>query len=174
MARTFRARDLMQQVARAAWRCADPGVQFDSTINRWHTSKASGRINGSNPCVTGDTLVATSEGWRRIDSLVGKTAKVIGADGQPHQVTNIFPTGGKAVYRLRTRSGFEVKITGDHKVWTENRGDIPVRELDDQRPRRPPRRRLRPPEAFRHARAHRDRPRRPFPDDRPPLGAPRG
>jgi ribonucleoside-diphosphate reductase alpha chain len=48
--KTVRARDLMAQIARAAWECADPGVQFDTTINRWHTASASGRINGSNPC----------------------------------------------------------------------------------------------------------------------------
>ncbi len=49
-AKTFRARDLMRQIAEAAHHCGDPGVQFDSTINRWHTCKASGRINASNPC----------------------------------------------------------------------------------------------------------------------------
>ncbi|HXV28528.1 MAG TPA: vitamin B12-dependent ribonucleotide reductase, partial [bacterium] len=47
---TYKARDLMNQIASAAWGCADPGVQFDSTINRWHTSPNSGRINASNPC----------------------------------------------------------------------------------------------------------------------------
>jgi ribonucleoside-diphosphate reductase alpha chain len=45
-----RARDLMRDIAEAAWRCADPGMQYDTTINRWHTSPASGRINASNPC----------------------------------------------------------------------------------------------------------------------------
>src|ERR1700744_4659704 len=44
------ARELMQEIAEAAWRCADPGVQFDTTINNWHTSPVSGRINASNPC----------------------------------------------------------------------------------------------------------------------------
>ncbi len=44
------ARQLMQEIAEAAWRCADPGVQYDSTINQWHTCPASGRINASNPC----------------------------------------------------------------------------------------------------------------------------
>ena len=129
VARVYRARDLMRQLARAAWRCADPGVQFDTNINRWHTSKASGRINGSNPCVTGDTLVATAEGWQRIDSLTGKTARIIGADGQPHWVTQVFPTGRKPVFRLRTRAGYEVRITADHKVWTVERGDVPASEL---------------------------------------------
>jgi ribonucleoside-diphosphate reductase alpha chain len=46
----IRARELMREIAEAAWRCADPGVQFDTTINQWHTSPASGRINASNPC----------------------------------------------------------------------------------------------------------------------------
>jgi ribonucleoside-diphosphate reductase alpha chain len=45
-----RARELMREIAEAAWRCADPGVQYDTEINRWHTSPNSGRINGSNPC----------------------------------------------------------------------------------------------------------------------------
>ena len=48
--RTVDARKLMSQIADAAWRCADPGVQYDTTINRWHTCPESGRINASNPC----------------------------------------------------------------------------------------------------------------------------
>jgi ribonucleoside-diphosphate reductase alpha chain len=44
------ARQLMKEIAEAAWRCADPGVQYDTTINHWHTSPVSGRINASNPC----------------------------------------------------------------------------------------------------------------------------
>ncbi|MHB1833403.1 MAG: vitamin B12-dependent ribonucleotide reductase [Solirubrobacteraceae bacterium] len=44
------ARRLMQEIAEAAWRCADPGIQYDTTINRWHTCPESGRINASNPC----------------------------------------------------------------------------------------------------------------------------
>src|SRR4029453_1207903 len=42
--------DLWHQIAEAAWACADPGVQYDSTINRWHTCPNSGKINASNPC----------------------------------------------------------------------------------------------------------------------------
>jgi ribonucleoside-diphosphate reductase alpha chain len=47
---TVRARELMREIAQAAWECADPGMQYDTTINEWHTCPASGRINGSNPC----------------------------------------------------------------------------------------------------------------------------
>src|SRR5207342_886150 len=47
---TVRARDLLRQMAEAAWQCADPGMQYDTTINAWHTCPNSGRINASNPC----------------------------------------------------------------------------------------------------------------------------
>jgi ribonucleoside-diphosphate reductase alpha chain len=47
---TSEARDLLRQIAEAAWECADPGVQYDTTINSWHTLPNTGRINASNPC----------------------------------------------------------------------------------------------------------------------------
>jgi ribonucleoside-diphosphate reductase alpha chain len=48
--RTIKARAIWRQIAEAAWKCADPGLQFDTTINKWHTTPNAGRINGSNPC----------------------------------------------------------------------------------------------------------------------------
>ena len=125
----IKARDLWEQIAVAAWQCADPGLQFDDTIQEWHTCSNDDRINATNPCVTGDSLIATADGPKRIADLVGKAAFVIGADAKPHLVTNIFPTGTKPVYRLRTRAGYELDLTADHKVWTENRGDIAACEL---------------------------------------------
>jgi ribonucleoside-diphosphate reductase alpha chain len=47
---TKRARDVFRQIAEAAWECADPGMQFDTTVNKWHTTPNAGRISGSNPC----------------------------------------------------------------------------------------------------------------------------
>ncbi|MBI2235558.1 MAG: vitamin B12-dependent ribonucleotide reductase [Magnetospirillum sp.] len=49
-AKTLKAADLWEQIGEAAWACADPGIQFDTTINEWHTCPESGRINASNPC----------------------------------------------------------------------------------------------------------------------------
>jgi len=46
----FRARNLLRRMAESAWNCGDPGIQYDSTINRWHTCKATDRIYASNPC----------------------------------------------------------------------------------------------------------------------------
>lgn len=48
--KTVKARDIMRQIAEAAWECADPGMQYDTVINKWHTTPNAGRINGSNPC----------------------------------------------------------------------------------------------------------------------------
>lgn len=127
--KTLRARELWDQIAYAAWACADPGMQFDTTINEWHTCPADGRINASNPCVTGDTLVATGEGLRRIDSLLDEPMDVVGSDGRLHRVGAAFQTGTKPVYRLRTQSGYELKLTADHRVFTANRGDVPACEL---------------------------------------------
>ncbi len=123
------AQDLWDKIAMSAWQCADPGVQFQTTLNEWHTCPKDGAINASNPCVTGETLVATADGLQRIDSLVGKSSFVIGADGASHFVSHIFPTGRKPVYTLRTQAGYELQLTADHRVFTQNRGDVPAHEL---------------------------------------------
>ncbi len=68
--KTVKARELLREIAEAAWECADPGLQFDTTINRWHTAPTTGRINGSNPCFTGDTLVHTDKGLIRFARVV--------------------------------------------------------------------------------------------------------
>jgi ribonucleotide reductase alpha subunit len=134
VAKSIPAADLWEKIAIAAWQVADPGLQFDTTINEWHTCPSDGRINASNPCVTGDTEVATVDGPRRIDELVGKAAFIIGSDGAPHFVSHIFPTGVKPVYKLTTQRGYELTLTADHKVLTANRGDVPACELtqDDE------------------------------------------
>ncbi len=47
---TYKARDLLNRIAEATWKCGDPGMQYDTTVNKWHTSKNTARINASNPC----------------------------------------------------------------------------------------------------------------------------
>ncbi len=134
VAREYEAGKLWDDVVYAAWRCADPGVQYDTTINAWHTCPNGGRINASNPCVTGDTLVSTTSGHKRIADLVGQSIEVINGDGKPAWVEHVFPTGRQPVYELKTRSGFSLRLTAEHNVFTANRGDVPARELtiDDE------------------------------------------
>ncbi|MCC7499878.1 MAG: vitamin B12-dependent ribonucleotide reductase [Bryobacterales bacterium] len=73
----YKARDLLRQIADATWQCGDPGMQFDTTINRWHTSKASGRINASNPC---SEYMFLDDSACNLASL--NLMKFVGADGQ--------------------------------------------------------------------------------------------
>lgn len=127
--KTVPASALWDKITYAAWSCADPGLQFDDTINEWHTCPKSGKINASNPCVTGDTLVATENGWERIDSLLDRKVSVFGSDGALHEISPAFSTGVKPVYLLKTKSGLELKLTADHRVLTANRGDVPASDL---------------------------------------------
>src|SRR5207245_7124367 len=85
---TARARDLMRQIAEAAWQCADPGMQYDTTINDWHTCPASGRINASNPCFTGDSRVHTDKGLIRFDDLMRRVVDGESFDVYTHDMTN--------------------------------------------------------------------------------------
>ena len=48
--KTFKAKELLHKISEATWHCGDPGMQYDTTVNRWHTSKNTARINASNPC----------------------------------------------------------------------------------------------------------------------------
>ncbi len=126
---TVDAERLWSDICYSAWACADPGVQYDTTINEWHTCPVGGRINASNPCVTGDTYVATIDGNIRISELVGKSANIINGEGDIVPVEHIFKTGHKDVYQLKTECGYNLKVTGDHKILTLNRGDVPAEDL---------------------------------------------
>src|SRR4030095_2195800 len=119
VSKTLKASSLWDQIAYAAWRCADPGVQYDDTINQWHTCPQSGRINASNPCVTGDTRVLTPGGiWRRIDQMIHLPPRGIPTlrDQKIHITEGAFPTGHKEVFELVTAGGYSVKVTADHKI----------------------------------------------------------
>jgi ribonucleoside-diphosphate reductase alpha chain len=74
---TFKARDLMKSMAEAAWQCGDPGMQFDTTINDWHTCPNTARINASNPCSEYMFLDDTACNLASLNLM-----KFVGADGE--------------------------------------------------------------------------------------------
>src|ERR671932_685893 len=77
VADTYKARDLLQMIADATHVCGDPGMQFDTTINRWHTCKATARINASNPC---SEYMFLDDSACNLSSL--NLMKFVGPDGQ--------------------------------------------------------------------------------------------
>ena len=87
---TVKARDLMRQISQAAWECADPGMQFDSTINRWHTASSTGRINASNPCSEYMHLDNSACNLASINLLKYVDGDVFDVDGFRHTVEVIF------------------------------------------------------------------------------------
>jgi ribonucleoside-diphosphate reductase alpha chain len=114
---TLQARDIWDAICTAAWECGDPGLQFDTTINRWHTSPAHGRINGSNPCQPATATVLTPDGIRTFADI--DVGSIIWSGERWTRVTHKIPTGKKPVYRFITRAGVFVG-TEDHRVVEEN------------------------------------------------------
>jgi ribonucleoside-diphosphate reductase alpha chain len=142
--RTVKARTLWREIAEAAWECADPGLQFDTTINRWHTAPNHGRITASNPCFAGDALVHTDKGLIRFDELfaranVGEEFKVwthdiTNADAPADEMQLTTPeafmiTGKNPIQRLRFSNGMELRCTPSHRIFTLNRGYVEAEAL---------------------------------------------
>jgi ribonucleotide reductase alpha subunit len=141
---TVEARELFGKMAKAAWECADPGIQYDGTINDWHTCPESGRITASNPCFPADQRVVTDQGLIRIGDLVGRAADgeqfaiytndVTSADAPSERVVATRPvrylvTGVNEIVELRFSDGSRLRCTPGHRIWTANRGWVHAEEL---------------------------------------------
>ena len=127
---TLRARELWREISESAWKCADPGVQFDDTIQRWHTCKATDRINATNPCLRRGTRILTQEGWRPIESLAGRTVTLF--DGTGYVLGRVWSTGHRALVRVTAANGLTVDVTPDHRICTEQ-GWVQARDADGLR-----------------------------------------
>src|SRR6266498_1382956 len=142
---TVKARKLLHDMAEAAWECADPGVQYDTTINAWHTCPNTGRINASNPCFPGDARVHTTRGlmtFRELFDLASQdeevqvythraTAKELG-DGVVRSTPRVVMQNGVSpIVRLRFANGQDLRCTPNHRLWTLNRGYVEAAELTE-------------------------------------------
>ncbi len=138
------AKKLFRTIAQAAWECADPGLQYDDTINDWHTCPESGRITASNPCFPGDQRVVTDAGLVRIGDLVRQAAAgerfavytndVTHADDPVARIvatepTRYMVTGTNEIVELRFSDGSRLRCTPNHRVWTANQGWVHADQL---------------------------------------------
>ncbi len=148
------ARELHHRMARAAWECADPGIQYDDTINDWHTCPESGRITASNPCFPGDQRVVTDKGLVAIGDMVKRAAEgesfavytsdVTSGNEPTNQInanqinadqinatapTAYMVTGTNEVWELTFSDGSRLRCTPNHRLWTGNRGYVRADEL---------------------------------------------
>ncbi|HEX3426831.1 MAG TPA: LAGLIDADG family homing endonuclease [Acidimicrobiales bacterium] len=141
---TVKARALFRQISKAAWECADPGMQFDTTINRWHTAPVTGRINGSNPCFPGDALVHTDKGLIAFKELFARANEGEHFAVYTHDDTNpdapvrrvelttpeaLMITGVNEIVRLTFDNGMQIRCTPKHRVFTTNRGWVEAQDL---------------------------------------------
>jgi ribonucleoside-diphosphate reductase alpha chain len=141
---TIDAKGLFAQIAKAAWECADPGIQYDGTINDWHTTPETGRITASNPCFPADQRVVTDKGLVRIGDLVTRAAGGEDFAVYTNDVTNeseptarvlataptrYLVTGRNEILALRFSDGSRLRCTPNHRLWTANRGYVRAEDL---------------------------------------------
>ncbi len=141
---SYKARDLWREIAEATWICGDPGLQFDTTIQDWNVVPNTGRINATNPCFTGDSLVHTSKGLIAFSELFDRVNQGEMFKVYTHDLTNpenpvdaveltspeaFMITGYKEVFKLRFSNGMEVRCTPNHRFYTLNRGYVRADEL---------------------------------------------
>ncbi len=146
---TIDAQGLFDKMAQAAWACADPGMQYDDTINDWHTTPETGRITASNPCFPADQRVVTDKGLVPIGDMVARAAvgetfdvytnDVTSEDDPQARVVATTPsrymvTGTKEILELRFSDGSRLRCTPNHRMWTDNRGWVRAEDVvtDDQ------------------------------------------
>ena len=116
------ARAVWDAITANAWRTGDPGLIFLDKINRWRSNPVPdvyGDIETTNPCVTGDMWVDTSDGPRQVRDLVGTGSVGLLVNGQVHQSDSqgFFATGRQRILKIKTRQGFTIKVTADHKMY---------------------------------------------------------
>lgn len=133
---TVKARDLWKKIIENAHSSAEPGIIFWDTMREYHNVEYANPLCSTNPCVTGDTLVYTSEGLFPIAELAETgEARAVTLDGRFGAgpwgpASTPFESGVKPVFRLQTKEGYEVRVTEDHRFMT-TRGWIEAKDLEE-------------------------------------------
>jgi ribonucleoside-diphosphate reductase alpha chain len=114
----LRARDVFEMIVEHAWKSGDPGVIFIDNINKKNPTPHLGEIESTNPCVVGDTFVVTDKGIVKAKNL--KEGMYIWDGESWNKIEEVINNGIKKVYNVTLKSGLSIKVTEDHKFYTED------------------------------------------------------